>query len=257
MLNGLLPNVVTASETVNLAIAWGETALLIVFALLTCWLAAGFWTAMLGFFVLAFGGDRQLISRSAKADVISPQARTAIVMPICNEDVRRVFAGLRATYESVMRADALDHFDFFVLSDTANPDACVAELDAWNALREELGAESRLFYRHRRRRVKRKSGNIDDFCRRWGAKYRYWLCSMPTACDRRMPDHAGSFDGSASGCGHHPNRAARSRSRYAARADAAVRQSGLRAVFTAGLHYWQLGNRTTGAITRSSGSSRL
>ena len=52
VLDGLLPNVVTANETVNLAIAWGETALLIVFALLTCWLAAGFWTAMLGFFVL-------------------------------------------------------------------------------------------------------------------------------------------------------------------------------------------------------------
>ncbi len=40
-------------------------------------------------------------------------------MPICNEDVQRVFAGLRATYESVARTDALDHFDFFVLSDTA------------------------------------------------------------------------------------------------------------------------------------------
>ena len=25
------------------------------------------------------------------------------------------------------------------------------------------------------RRVKRKSGNIDDFCRRWGAKYRYMV----------------------------------------------------------------------------------
>src|SRR4030095_3632833 len=103
-----------------------------------CWLAAGLCAAMLGFFVLGCGGDRQLISRSAKADVIAPHARTAIVMPICNEDVRRVFAGLRAPSEWVLRADALDHFDFFVLSDTANPDTCVAELDAWNALREEL-----------------------------------------------------------------------------------------------------------------------
>ena len=180
VLNGLLPHVVTANETADLAIAWGETALLIVFGLLTAWLAAGFWTAMMGIFVLAIGGDRQLISRSAKADTIPRDARTAIVMPICNEDVRRVFAGLRATYESVMRARALEHFDFFVLSDTANPDACVAELDAWNALREELGAESRLFYRHRRRRVKRKSGNIDDFCRRWGESIATWSCSMPT-----------------------------------------------------------------------------
>ncbi len=242
VLNGLLPNVVTANETIDLAIAWGETALLIVFALLTCWLAAGFWTAMLGFFVLAVGGDRQLISRSAKTDAISPEARTAIVMPICNEDVRRVFAGLRATYESVMRADALDHFDFFVLSDTANPDACVAELDAWNALREELGAESRLFYRHRRRRVKRKSGNIDDFCRRWGAKYRYMVVldadsvmtgECLTTLVRLMearPD-AGIIQTAPRAVG---------RDTLHARMQQFANQV-YGPVFTAGLHYWQLG----------------
>jgi membrane glycosyltransferase len=243
VLHGLLPNVVTANATVDIAIAWGETALLIVFALLTCWLAAGFWTAMMGFFVLAIGGDRHLISRSAdKASVISPQARTAIVMPICNEDVRRVFAGLRATYESVMRAGALDHFDFFVLSDTGNPDACVAELDAWNALREEIGAESRLFYRHRRRRVKRKSGNLDDFCRRWGAKYRYMVV----------------LDADSVMTGECLTTLVRL---MEARPDAGIIQTAPRAVgrdtlharmqqfsnqvygpvFTAGLHYWQLG----------------
>ncbi len=242
VLNGLLPHVVTANETVDLAIAWGETALLIVFGLLTAWLAAGFWTAMMGFFVLAIGGDRQLISRSAKADAIPREARTAIVMPICNEDVRRVFAGLRATYESVMRAGALEHFDFFVLSDTGNPDACVAELDAWNALREQLGAESRLFYRHRRRRVKRKSGNIDDFCRRWGAKYRYMVV----------------LDADSVMTGQCLTTLVRL---MEARPDAGIIQTAPRAVgrdtlhariqqfsnqvygpvFTAGLHYWQLG----------------
>ena len=243
VLKGLLPNVVTANATVDLAVTWGETALLVVFALLTCWLAAGFWTAMMGFFVLAIGGDKHLISRSAAAgDVISPESRTAIVMPICNEDVRRVFAGLRATYESVMRADALDHFDFFVLSDTANPDACVAELDAWNALREELGAESRLFYRHRRRRVKRKSGNLDDFCRRWGAKYRYMVVldadsvmtgECLTTLVRLMearPD-AGIIQTAPRPVG---------RDTLHARMQQFANQV-YGPVFTAGLHYWQLG----------------
>ena len=242
VLNGLLPRVVTANETLDLAIAWGEGALLVVFALLTCWLAAGFWTAILGFFVLAVGGDRQLISRSAKADVIPAGARTAIVMPICNEDVHRVFAGLRATYESVMRSNALEHFDFFVLSDTANADVCVAELDAWNALREELGAESRLFYRHRRRRVKRKSGNIDDFCRRWGAKYRYMVVldadsvmtgECLTTLVRLMearPD-AGIIQTAPRAVG---------RDTLHARMQQFANQV-YGPVFTAGLHYWQLG----------------
>jgi membrane glycosyltransferase len=198
----------------------------------------------MGFFVLLRGGDRHLISRSAvsASAALPAAARTAIVMPICNEDVRRVFAGLRATYESVARAHALDHFDFYVLSDTGNPDVCVAELDAWNALREELGAESRLFYRHRRRRVKRKSGNIDDFCRRWGAKYRYMVV----------------LDADSIMSGECLTTLVRL---MEARPDAGIIQTAPRAVgrdtlharmqqfsnhvygpmFTAGLHYWQLG----------------
>lgn len=39
----------------------------------------------------------------------------------------------------------------------------------------EVGGEGQIFYRRRRRRVKRKSGNIDDFCRRWGSQYSYMV----------------------------------------------------------------------------------
>jgi membrane glycosyltransferase len=171
MLGGLLPEE---------ASSWPEKALLAVFAILSCWLAAGFWTAVMGFVVLLRGGDRHLISRTAVDPGPLPRhARTAVVMPICNEDVQRVFAGLRATIESVARARGLGHFDFYVLSDSGDPDRCVAELDAWNALRDslsdQLGVDVRLYYRRRERRVKRKSGNIDDFCRRWGALYRYMV----------------------------------------------------------------------------------
>jgi len=100
VLNGMLPRIVTANESIDTAIAWSEGALLLVFALLTCWLAAGFWTGIMGFFTLARGGDQHLISRSAAGEESSNEAaspsnnaRTAIVMPICNEDVRRAFAG--------------------------------------------------------------------------------------------------------------------------------------------------------------------
>ena len=96
-------------------------------------------------------------------------------MPICNEDVQRVFAGLRATYESLGRTGALDRFDFYVLSDTGNADTRVAELDAWLALCRGVDGFGRVFYRWRQHRIKRKSGNIADFCRRWGRKYRYMI----------------------------------------------------------------------------------
>ncbi len=166
-MSGLLPN-----EASSIA----EKALLAVFAILSCWLAAGFWTAMMGFVVLLRGGDRHLVSRSAAgAGPLPDDARTAVVMPICNEDVKRVFAGLRAT-SSRSPAPARSRASTSTFCRTAAiPDVCVGELDAWSALRETLGGDARLFYRRRERRVKRKSGNIDDFCRRWGALYRYMV----------------------------------------------------------------------------------
>ena len=96
-------------------------------------------------------------------------------MPICNEDVPRVFAGLRATFESVAASGNLDRFDFFVLSDTNDTDIAVAEQQAWLDVCRETNGFGRIFYRRRRRRVKRKSGNLDDFCRRWGSDYRYMV----------------------------------------------------------------------------------
>jgi membrane glycosyltransferase len=171
LMSGLLPGT---------QMDWTQRGLLALFALLSCWVAAGFWTALFGFWVLLRGGDRHLISRAAATvpAEIPAEARTAIVMPICNEDVQRVFAGLRATGESLARTGQAARFDFFVLSDSDDPATCVAEADAWQALRAQWaadGVELALYYRRRLRRVKRKSGNIDDFCRRWGVNYHYMV----------------------------------------------------------------------------------
>jgi membrane glycosyltransferase len=155
-----------------------EIGMLVLFGVLFAWISAGFWTALAGFWVLARGHDRYAISHrmigSGPAS-IPPGTRTALVMPICNEDVARVFAGLRATLESLERTGALDRFDFFILSDTGNPDTRVAELDAWLTLCRAVDGFDRIFYRWRQHRIKRKSGNIADFCRRWGRKYRYMV----------------------------------------------------------------------------------
>src|SRR3954467_14674046 len=72
-----------------------EIALLLLFAILFFWISAGFWTAMAGFAVLLSGGDERAISQTAPPDApIADDVRTAIIMPIHNENVRRVFAGL-------------------------------------------------------------------------------------------------------------------------------------------------------------------
>ncbi|MEM5276091.1 glucans biosynthesis glucosyltransferase MdoH [Cupriavidus taiwanensis] len=223
-----------------------EIAILVLFAILFSWVSAGFWTAMMGFLVLAKGGDKHLISRSAvpgRPDApIAAEARTAIIMPICNEDVTRVFAGLRATYESLSRTPHLSNFDFIVLSDSGNPDLRTAEHDAWMELCRAVGGFGRIFYRWRRHRVKRKTGNVADFCRRWGSKYRYMVVLdadsvMSGDClatlVRLMEANPGA------GIIQTAPLAVGRETLYARVQQFATRVYG--PLFTAGLHYWQLG----------------
>ncbi len=220
-----------------------EIAILVLFAILFCWVSAGFWTAVMGFIVQLFGGDRHAISRTAAGDApIDEQARTAIVMPICNEDVSRVFAGLRATFESLAKTGELRHFDFFVLSDSSDADDRVAERHAWLALCRAVGGFGRVFYRWRQHRIKRKSGNVADFCRRWGANYRYMVVLdadsvMSGDClatlVRLMEANPGA------GIIQTAPRAAGRDTLYARMQQFATRVYG--PLFTAGLHFWQLG----------------
>jgi membrane glycosyltransferase len=147
--------------------------------LLTAWVGAGTATALMGAWVLLRGDPHALKLVDARAP-IEPQARTAVIMPICNEDIATVFSGLRATCESIAATGALRLFDFYLLSDTSDPAIRAAELKAWERLRTLLGdgpigEGARVFYRLRRRRSMRKAGNVADFCRRWGANYRYMV----------------------------------------------------------------------------------
>jgi membrane glycosyltransferase len=147
------------------------------FAILFAWISVSFWTAMIGFLTLLKRYDRFAVTRSpyGESAEIQPDARTAILFPICNEEVDRIFAGLYATYQSLEQTGQLDHFDFFVLSDTKEPDVWVEEEAAWANLCESLGALNKIFYRHRKANIKRKSGNVADFCRRWGRNYKYMI----------------------------------------------------------------------------------
>ena len=220
-----------------------EIAILVLFAILFTWVALGFFTALAGFVVLALGRDRYAISRSAAGNApIAREARTAIVMPICNEHVPRVFAGLRATYESLARSGELEHFDFFVLSDTNDPDTRVAELAAWHALCTAVGGFGRVFYRWRRHRIKRKSGNIADFCRRWGRRYRYMVILdadsvMSGRCLATLVRLAEANPDA--GIIQTAPRATGRDTPFARMQQFATRLYG--PMFTTGLHYWQLG----------------
>jgi membrane glycosyltransferase len=220
-----------------------EIAILALYAILFTWVGLGFWTALMGFWMLLRGPDRHTISSAAATDVpISAGTRTALLIPICNEDVGRVFAGIRATYDSLRRAGARELFDFYILSDSNDPDARVGELAAWLRLCQSVDGFGHIYYRRRRLRLKRKSGNVADWCRRWGSLYKYMVVFdadsvMSGDCLKRLvqlmearPD---------AGIIQTAPRAAGRETLYARIQQFATRVYG--PLFTAGLHFWQLG----------------
>lgn len=149
---------------------------LVLFAILFSLIAFGATQALIGFFMRG-RHDPCRITKTLKpedeaGDIDVP---TAIVMPICNEDPARVFEGVRVIYESLRATGQSDSFDFFLLSDSGNPNRWIEEEASWQALIRQLGAKGRIFYRKRRVNTNKKSGNLADFCRRWGRRYRYML----------------------------------------------------------------------------------
>jgi len=147
--------------------------MLIAFAILFAWISVGFWTALAGLVSILRGVDRYTPSTTRRK--IDEHTKVALIFPIYNEDTGRVFAGIEATYRSLEKTGMLKHYDFYILSDSNDPDAWVSEEMAWAEWRERLNAEGKLFYRRRTRNIKKKSGNIADFCRRWGKNYKYMV----------------------------------------------------------------------------------
>ena len=219
-----------------------RNAQIALFAILFGWVSAGFYTAVMGFWVQWRGDPHALSARAVAHQPIAADARTALVMPICNEQVSSVFAGLRATVESLISAGGARLFDVYLLSDTSDPAIRTAELAAWAELHDTLGSSARIHYRWRQRRTQRKSGNVADFCRRWGKNYRYMVVldadSVMTgdcllSLVRLMEAHpdAGIIQTAPQTCGL---------STVHARAQQfAGRVTGR--LFSAGMQYWQLG----------------
>ena len=83
-------------------------------------------------------------------------------------------ARLQAIYESVADSGRLPQFDFFVLSDSTDPDIWLQEEAQYLALVERTNSRQ-IFYRHRRDNIARKAGNIGDWVTRFGGGYQSML----------------------------------------------------------------------------------
>jgi len=157
--------------------SWVEIGMAIVFAILFSWISVGFWIGVFGFVLRRMGGDRCSLMHQQDSDTLNatPLASTAIIMPIYNEDVGDCLGRLKTVYLSLERTGHINCFDFYILSDTRDPDTWLDEQAAWASLTSELGAEGRLHYRRRPLNQNYKSGNVGDFLRRWGKSHAYMV----------------------------------------------------------------------------------
>ena len=141
-----------------------KLALLALFLGNFSWIALAFTAGIVGFFA-------RLFAPRDKGTPTSLSSLTAVVMPIYNEAPSRVFGALQAMIEDVEATGLGAHFHWFFLSDTTDPDTWIAEERALLAMRERLGPNVHLWYRHRPKNTSRKAGNIGDFVSRWGGAY--------------------------------------------------------------------------------------
>ena len=77
-----------------------EAAILAVFGVSFLWISLSFWSACIGALLLILRRHPVTLQRLDRAPPAMgvPRARTALLMPIYNEDTARVFAGLLATW---------------------------------------------------------------------------------------------------------------------------------------------------------------
>ncbi len=145
----------------------------ILFILTFAWIALFFWSSIFGFFELMAKRKVPGINWLPKDAPLT--TKTAILMPVYNESSVNVFANLLAMADSLHTTEQGKYFDMFVLSDTTNPKVWVEEERVWLEAKQKMPKEINLYYRRRAKNTARKSGNIEDFCTKWGAYYDYMI----------------------------------------------------------------------------------
>ncbi|MAQ46555.1 MAG: glucans biosynthesis glucosyltransferase MdoH [Confluentimicrobium sp.] len=134
----------------------------------TFWLAWGATQSFVGLFYREPAVPRLPDSAPIKG-------RTAVLMPVYNEDPVAVLARVSAMDVSLAEAGLTEQVDIAVLSDTRS-DAIAAEEARWFArLVAERDGAGRMFYRRRAENTGKKAGNIEEFIRNSGGRYDYAL----------------------------------------------------------------------------------
>ncbi|MEP3439858.1 MAG: glucans biosynthesis glucosyltransferase MdoH [Sulfitobacter sp.] len=139
-----------------------QTLLLVLFTITFGWIALSATQA----FAAA------IATRAPKdADEAPLTTRTAIIMPVYNENPAATCAALQAMAEDITAKGENDAFEIFILSDTTNPEVWTQETACFIHLRDTLAGKMSVWYRRRAKNIGRKAGNLRDFIEGWGGRY--------------------------------------------------------------------------------------
>jgi membrane glycosyltransferase len=149
---------------------WEAVAILLS-TLLGGWLAFGFIGATAGF-LSAFAGSKL---RPVAGEPRAGGSRTAVLLPVYNEDPGLVLAAIQAMAEEVRDEGLAPRCDFFILSDTRHEDVARAEASGLLRVRTRMAGGPQVFYRRRAENIDRKAGNIGEWVENHGADYDYMV----------------------------------------------------------------------------------
>ena len=140
-----------------------QYVLLVFFALTFYWVAFSTTACLAGFLPL----------RRPKSALDPNGGKVALVMPVYGEDPAMTHAALLAMAQQIRQTAIAERTEIFIISDTQKPDAWLGETQALHVLREQSPLP--VWYRRRAQNVGRKSGNVENFVRRWGGRYAYMV----------------------------------------------------------------------------------
>lgn len=215
--------------------------MIFLFILTFAWISLFFWSSLFGFWTL--------LRHKNVPGIVWPKAgaslktKTAVLMPVYNESPQGTFANLIAIAHDLAKIKQEKFFDFFILSDTTNPKIWVEEEQIWLEAKKLMPQNVNIYYRRRAKNVARKSGNIEDFCNKWGVAYDFMIIldadSLMTATTlvkmvqlMQENSHAGIIQA--------PPMMINSHSLFARIQQFAGRVYG--PIVSAGLAYWQVGD---------------
>ncbi|CAN5375429.1 glucans biosynthesis glucosyltransferase MdoH [soil metagenome] len=149
-------------------ITWLQVLFAALFAITFAWISFSCVSSILGFFCRRW-------YRIPPLAPLDEMGRTALLMPVYNEDPVPVSMVLERMGHALAALKANDYFDIFILSDTRDAAVIRKETQLFDRLRVRLRGMMPVYYRRRSENHHKKAGNIADFVTRWGGAYEHMI----------------------------------------------------------------------------------